>query len=1186
MPVADLPWYNNLVVKKLLLSLCLSLLTFAVVAVSIAQPVPAQEVERAPISPEKLEKDIQTFFNAGAQGYLLWQFCGTEGGPRGHRTLCDDFGFFSNSPEWPTVCSVLKEAAGNHPDKFVGVNMWDLGEMESADIIKKNLTDLNTQCGVTVVRIFALNDASKVAKALDGARGTKVKLIIALGDWVNGGVGISPAAPGLEWFGGGYRGEYEDYAIKVSQLAGQNRDLVYGLELANEPHCKGDGSQAALDTYKNWADDMALKVKNASGISNIGIGQMASQNTTRCDSPEQSDFKYTNSGPNITMVSGHNYSDKEIEVNLAALNQTPAGKFFYVGEAGGGGSTTEEDPYYIYPIDGLTDEALQAASSNLEEAAKPIWQDMINQGYNVMCAAPKIAIQDNTGPADLFEFLKAQYGEDFGQPVGSELFADYTMARIPLYRDPSRQGDENKFRADLESFFGYQDLSAKDGSTQLLYSGPAYALLSQEQQCQYKINLLKAMEAMCQKLPADRQASCALYHETIPDSQANYTTKALYDDLQSSGLSCADLIKKEPPTGFDTARFARLRQGVNHTPLYLNKAYRLAFIVLSATYYNPDPNFIKAAFNFLRSGTTKTPINDVRVLAVKVPDFAMNRYVIETTDNSANIYQDPLQITRDALLPKEMIEANREAAKVQRQTLLNAEEAEVSINGENRRVIECNDGEAPCNKPLVKALVTMINKSGETCEVNSAEPKFETSEKIGDAAHLKSTPTEATLKTQDVGSTTTTPSSFSFMSEIHPNWSDPNENKSAPRIYTYFIIPQGEGADELEFAQDTLAGIVYTKEGLNNLNNDPNIVRYFKLNGVDQTFQSQNPTVNVTTDNCHIEILDGVEVEKCDNQVSFSAKADPEKDQEPRILGAKLGLILRDMQKAVRATKLPPYRFIKRCKTTEELLLGQCGAETNQATRCALQCQGKTGAELSTCMQQCSNPGTGPAICEISGGLIKDPSNPARWIGGEMIKSQALKNLIAEAAKKYNTPVQVLMTTLWMENCRGAASICDLTDEEVIRYSQPGAEFPGNCVDGGGQDSQAKYLLSEVRAKGPFQFYHSLCNDYNGSASCEPFEPLVHWGFYREVPGDNICNLRDATYAAARKLSIDVSQSKGLGYTVYKPASEWTLDEAKLAVTLWSYFSKECDANEFTRDYCWIVERMWEGDGKVTTTCN
>lgn len=172
------------------------------------------------------------------------------------------------------------------------------------------------------------------------------------------------------------------------------------------------------------------------------------------------------------------------------------------------------------------------------------------------------------------------------------------------------------------------------------------------------------------------------------------------------------------------------------------------------------------------------------------------------------------------------------------------------------------------------------------------------------------------------------------------------------------------------------------------------------------------------------------------------------------------------------------------------------------------------------------------------------------------INSSALQNLLTAAANKYGIPVKTLVTALYVENCRGAANICKLTDAEIAPYMADGVEYPLNCPGGGTDDKAASV------SKGIFQMYHNICSDENGNGVCDSSDPLVHWGRFRENPGDNICNIPDAMYAAANLLRYN--------YDFPPPLSPRTSDEnSKTALSRWAYGpSAVCTTNDYTQTYC------------------
>ncbi len=273
--------------------------------------------------------DIDLFLNQGATYFLPWQYAGT----REDRLAFDDYSFFQGE----AMCQLLQEKATQYPGK-IGVNIHTLANRDEAQI-EEHLRYVQDWCGTSIVRFWGFDDPDRVTKVLRIGQGLGLKFIVALADF-----GIIPGSNSTGWFTSGYQDTYQPHALPVagaSNPAGLN-DTVAVLELINEPHCYGQTS--CIEPYAQWAGHMSSLLSSRGFI--VGIGQKASEDTTRGDSPgvpapdASSDFSRSNNFSSIGITSAHFYSDAEKAKALQALNQSQAlGKPFYIGEAGSSTTT-------------------------------------------------------------------------------------------------------------------------------------------------------------------------------------------------------------------------------------------------------------------------------------------------------------------------------------------------------------------------------------------------------------------------------------------------------------------------------------------------------------------------------------------------------------------------------------------------------------------------------------------------------------------------------------------------------------------------------------------------------------------------------------------------------------------------------------------------------------------------------
>lgn len=135
-------------------------------------------------------------------------------------------------------------------------------------------------------------------------------------------------------------------------------------------------------------------------------------------------------------------------------------------------------------------------------------------------------------------------------------------------------------------------------------------------------------------------------------------------------------------------------------------------------------------------------------------------------------------------------------------------------------------------------------------------------------------------------------------------------------------------------------------------------------------------------------------------------------------------------------------------------------------------------------------------------------------------KSRELENMIKDAAIAFGLPLPVLATVAWTESWHQARGMWEFTDEEIRRYSEPGAISPLNPNPNG------------CRAAGPLQFLIGGiavdCGVYTDRGM-----PDV-WGDFKnavnEATGENRTtdyrNIKDTIYAAAKKLKQGSGTSK------------------------------------------------------------
>ncbi len=558
--------------------------------------------------------------------------------------------------------------------------------------------------------------------------------------------------------------------------------------------------------------------------------------------------------------------------------------------------------YYIMPIEGVgTDKVV-------------FTEAMIRQGYQVQCAAPKFPIETTIeGDVDTFRRLYANEFTPFYQfnNIETQYVIDATTANVPLFRSPA----EASLFGSIEDYFGYRDITFEglDPIQQDIASGPVYPLLDLNQQCIQKMKLLTVIEEMCGRL--ETPETCPLYQPII---ESNYTTKDLKSSAESAGLSCEMYARGEG----DEA----LRTGIDHMPLYLDRLYRLAFLVVTVDLkkeVNDFYNFFTAFNQNPQSGTP--PDQEVIVIAFKIPDVATEKQRQPDAVGSEKMYyDDPLFLVRDAITPKESNDRRVEKIESDKVELLNKLPAEVN------KPINCA-GEECKSDPTVAGLVDLINKNGEICD-SSSEMRFEDANQIKDPAVIESNPGTIFQRIGDITkmlfklrADTPSRNEFNFLGQVQVDNGSPTAGGDRFReVKSYLVYPVGP---ELEEVENALAGLVFGPDESQSwrdavtIAGDPKVIENFVIADLTNQVTTGNPKREFLTDDCSIDPLTGLQT--C-RQSSFGPETVAQ-TQNPRIRGAALGYMMRQIQKAINVVGTETYEFVTACKTTEEFLTGNCG---------------------------------------------------------------------------------------------------------------------------------------------------------------------------------------------------------------------------------------------------------------------
>ncbi len=919
-----------------------------------------------------LSQEIEDFFQAGASGYLVWQYGGDQ---NGRQIAVDQFSWYRDTNI--DICLALREKAEQYPDRFVGVNINNIGAAEFADgTAAEHLSWLKNTCGVSVVRAFAkIEGAAGVQNALNAAQQAGVKMIIAIGDYSNGGGGI-PQGAGIEWYESGYQGEYQALVSQVRALG--SHPALWGYELANEPHCGGNA--AAMPAYKTWGQVIGSQLRGVT--SNVGYGQMASQDTTRCDSTGPGDFKNTNSIGAITVTSAHYYTESEKQSAMLALSQSQElGKPFYIGEAPPGGSALSAggsgvfgydlskypeylvDPayYLLHPIRGI-----HPLSRPDQQSVSTTRGDLAAQGYEAHCAAEPTNIKLNIETEGLINRFLELY-EGIRLETESNYTIDSSSGRVPIFRDTEGR---RFLTSSLEEYFGFEDYYASSYPEQEVNTAPINSLMAAEQRCIQSVRILTNTQKMCERLGAwDR---CAPRAEAIPNT--DYIVDTLLDDISDfmpDYYSGGETAGCQRLFGNTSPQYDKLKKGILNTPLYINRSYRLAFMVASI-----EQRSVADAFSFFSFSQSAQPKHEVLIVAFKIPDILTNKGGGEESGHF--FFTDAVSQTRNILVPQKFKLSEDEEnpgfdkQSRDRRTIIGQQATGASTQGSGS-TIYClaGDGNTPaelaglngaaaCKDVLGKSVVDLINGNTPSCDNLGSEPVRE----IFEAANIIPPSTDDSSRVYREGygfgtdvfnyiflgnqnpqrATTVNNPLKTIFDVVRGKWS--NAAGQTAKVDFFLVYPVGY---ELESVTEVMKHTFFNQQQVAKLEERDTKNRFdgsgFQANfgggSASHTYQ-EDPTSGNCEENRYLkyyEIIGGepvpldppIEVVEYDCSKNFRIGTTEEGRGGISFLGASLGYWLRNVQRGLNTYYGQAHAYLSSCSTTEEFLLGKCaGGITNE----------------------------------------------------------------------------------------------------------------------------------------------------------------------------------------------------------------------------------------------------------------
>jgi hypothetical protein len=405
-------------------------------------------------------------------------------------------------------------------------------------------------------------------------------------------------------------------------------------------------------------DSSQLQECNVSGQSNIettGSSQLIFQGTAICNSLNPIDVIVTTNtggagaGETLVYCKGYGlcawYQTMDFEENSPAdWDETTDVCALDAAIT----ETLNRDPYFVEPINGMYDYALNGYEDPGNLIFDKVYEDLVAQGYQAYCSIPdlqyiassntnNIMLEDMMGKETVTERDGAAESKP-GNRVEVSLedykqFFNYIDSQTPLWR--KKGVFVLKDKDSLEGFWSHKDETVRAGFTSADFS-PAYTLSTPEDQCREKRKILSAVNKKCKTL--ENPETCALDISYDPNS-LSYVT--LYDLIETTGFSCESM--KVPIESLNPTQLS-IRDSLLSMPFTLPTSYRYAFVIYSAELREPrissetftfwEPTTRKPGFDFLRyaDGVGRVlpepnakPRSEVRILAFLFPDFTTNQ---------------------------------------------------------------------------------------------------------------------------------------------------------------------------------------------------------------------------------------------------------------------------------------------------------------------------------------------------------------------------------------------------------------------------------------------------------------------------------------------------------------------------------------------------------------------------------
>lgn len=718
----------------------------------------------------------------------------------------------------------------------------------------------------------------------------------------------------------------------------------------------------------------------------------------------------------------------------------------------------ESSQYYIQPIKGLV-----GGNRDIDVIAK----DLLNQGYESYCASPDVTIDLGVDSQESVENFLDEYKNGVALNLTSTYTLDLEYGLIPLLRDTSKP---QFLTSSMEEYFGFKDITQTEENypTAELYTAPINTLLSQQQRCEQSIKIILAQRDMCNRL--SNPDECALYKRGIPgtnstiknalDSYLKY--KEPYSDVPKGTIqaTCEALLTPDAPlNGLSQTKFDELKKSALNTPLYLDRSYRLAFLVAAIERIPEQPGQL---FNFFSTNNSgKDPKHMVLTLAFKVPDVLTNKDYKNTS--GAVMWSDASMLTRNALMPRaENLSEDPTDPGYQLQAIQERNNWIGKATSDPSGPINCTN-DPTCQDELVKALVNIINAQKPGCSSKPPEywkligEKSNVTPPADDDASRKYTTQfgDFILKNlfPDAISANSDKASIQISTNLDVNRTSVQKIGGPAKINFYLVYPTGF---EYEKTIDALKGTFLSKSQQSAVAAKEDIKETFEI-AEDRSGLTPGSATHTYLTGCVTkeDPITGLPYEDCDGEDSFTYSTSDLLKQPARVLGARLGFWLRTVQKSLTRYMSGPYSFLANCQTTEDFLTGTCS--------------------LFDLGNSPSAVGKDVASCDEIRNTVIDVPTLAEW-----------KDMIEAAANEAGIDPVLLWGVFRIEGSPFLTSICT------------GA-------------ATAQCVVDRAGGNGPFQIINPICAQPGQASATNP--SLQH-------RTKNYCELDVALYTAAHEMIV------------------------------------------------------------------